>query len=65
MLVCSAADAASRESQARFRRRACGLSDNADVNAARVILARALERTAGRPSVAAGVVREPLEIAPR
>jgi IS605 OrfB family transposase len=51
--VCSAVDAASRESQARFRCRACGWSDNADVNAARVILARALERTAGGPSVAA------------
>src|SRR5918996_1488268 len=34
-------------------------SDNADVNAARVILARALERTAGGPSVAARVVHEP------
>jgi IS605 OrfB family transposase len=51
--VCSVVDASSRESQARFRCRACGRSDNADVNAARVILARALERTAGGPSVTA------------
>ena len=57
--VCSAVDAASRESQARVQCRACGWSDNADVNAARVILARALERTAGGPSVAARVVHEP------
>jgi putative transposase len=51
--VCGSVDPGSRESQARFRCRACGRSDNADVNAACVILARALERTAGGPSVAA------------
>jgi putative transposase len=51
--VCRSVDPASRESQARFRCRACGRVDHADINAARVILARALDRTAGGPSVAA------------
>ena len=51
--VCGSVDPASRETQARFRCTACGRSDNADVNAARVILARALERSAGGLSVAA------------
>jgi putative transposase len=43
----------SRESQARFSCRACGHTDNADINAARVILARALALTAEGSSVAA------------
>jgi putative transposase len=51
--ACQSVDPKSRESQARFRCRACGHSDHADINAARVILARALERTAEGPSVAA------------
>jgi len=41
--ACGAVDARSRESQARFRCVACGHIENADVNAARVILARAAD----------------------
>jgi putative transposase len=51
--ACHTVDSASRENQARFRCRVCGHCEHADVNAARVILARALELTAGGPSVAA------------
>jgi putative transposase len=51
--ACNVIDARSRESQARFRCRACGHTEHADVNAARVICARALDRTAGGPPVAA------------
>ena len=51
--VCGTVCPESRESQARFSCRACGHTDNADINAARVILARALARTAGGSSVAA------------
>lgn len=51
--ACEVTDARSRESQARFRCRSCGHTEHADVNAARVILARALELTAEGPSVAA------------
>jgi putative transposase len=51
--ACNVLDASSRESQARFRCRACGHSEHADVNAAQVILARAQKMTAGGPSVAA------------
>jgi len=40
--VCGIVDAESRESQARFRCTACGHAEHADVNAARVILARAV-----------------------
>jgi putative transposase len=50
---CQSVDPTSRESQARFRCRACGRIEHADINAARVILARAIDRTAGGPSVAA------------
>ncbi len=39
--ACGVLDPRSRESQARFRCVACGHAENADVNAARVILARA------------------------
>lgn len=51
--ACKVVDAKSRESQARFHCRACGHVEHADVNAARVILVRALEVTAGGPPVAA------------
>jgi putative transposase len=51
--VCCTTDPHSRESQARFSCRACGHTEHADVNAARVILTRALESTAGGLSVAA------------
>lgn len=39
---CETIDSGARESQARFRCRSCGHTENADVNAARVILGRAL-----------------------
>jgi putative transposase len=42
--VCKVVDARSRESQARFRCTTCGNVEHADVNAARVILARAVNR---------------------
>lgn len=51
--VCHTVDPDSRESQARFSCRACGHTEHADINAARVILARALKLTAEGPSVAA------------
>lgn len=51
--VCRTTCPESRESQARFSCVACGHTVNADVNAARVILARALSLTAGGSSVAA------------
>jgi IS605 OrfB family transposase len=41
---CGVIDRESRESQARFRCRACGHTQNADINAARVILTRALNQ---------------------
>jgi putative transposase len=44
---CGTIDSGSRESQARFRCVACAHAQHADVNAARVILRRALEPTAG------------------
>jgi putative transposase len=53
---CNIVDHRSRESQARFRCRHCGHSEHADINAARVILARALnhpDQPAGGPSVTA------------
>jgi putative transposase len=50
---CNAIDRRSRESQARFRCRQCGHQAHADVNAARVILARALDDLAGGLSVTA------------
>jgi transposase len=51
--ICATTCAESRESQARFSCRACGHRDNADVNAARVILAWALALIAEGSSVAA------------
>jgi putative transposase len=51
--ICHTVDPASRESRALFRCRGCGHTAHADINAARVILARALKPTAGGPSVAA------------
>lgn len=42
--ACGVIDSRSRESQARYACRACGHTQNADVNAARVILQRALNR---------------------
>jgi putative transposase len=42
--ACATIDSKARESQARFACRACGHTENADVNAARVILSRALEQ---------------------
>jgi putative transposase len=50
---CNTIDKRSRESQARFHCRHCGHQDHADVNAARVILARAQEQLAGGHSVTA------------
>jgi putative transposase len=50
---CGTIDSRSRESQARFRCVACGHAQHADINAARVILQRALEPTAGGPPVTA------------
>ncbi len=60
--VCGVIDAASRLSQSTFRCVACGHSDNADVNAARSILAAGLVVTArGADSEEATAVnREPL-----
>ena len=46
--ACGVVDPESRESQARFRCIACGHAEHADVNAARVILARAAEGSRGR-----------------
>jgi putative transposase len=62
--ACWTIDKDARESQARFRCRACGHTQNADVNAARVILHRALDqqqqKAGGRPVTARGdlVVRQ-------
>jgi putative transposase len=50
---CNSVDKESRESQARFHCRHCGHHANADVNAARVILARAQAQLAGGHSVTA------------
>jgi putative transposase len=51
--VCGTTDGRSRESQARFACRYCGQIEHADVNAARVILTRALNRIAGGSPVTA------------
>jgi putative transposase len=48
---CGVVDAASRRSQASFVCTACGHADNADVNAARVLLARGLEKIAVETTV--------------
>lgn len=50
---CSHRASESRESQASFRCTACGYQANADINASRVILTRALNRTAVGRTVAA------------
>lgn len=49
--ACGVVDAASRRSQSEFECVACGLHANADVNAARVILARGLRAIADEASV--------------
>jgi putative transposase len=53
--ACNTVDRRSRESQARYACRLYGHTEHADINAARVILARAFNKTltAGGPSVAA------------
>lgn len=48
---CGVVDAASRRSQASFVCTACGHTDNADVNAARVLLARGLAKLAVEATV--------------
>lgn len=48
---CGVVDAASRRSQASFVCTACGHADNADVNAARVLLARGLAKLAVEATV--------------
>ncbi len=50
--VCGVADAENRKTQAVFLCRHCGHTDNADVNAARNILARGLQSTAGHAGLA-------------
>jgi putative transposase len=42
--ACGVIDSRARESQARYACRACGHTQNADINAARVILQRALDQ---------------------
>ena len=58
--ACGTVDAKSRESQARFACRSCGHAENADVNAAKNILAAGLAVT-GRGDLAVGrsVKRQP------
>lgn len=48
---CGVVDAASRRSQASFVCTACGHADNADVNAARILLARGLSKLAVEATV--------------
>jgi transposase len=56
---CGHRDPGSRESQSRFRCRACGLTVNADVNAARNIAAGHAVTARGGDGVARPVNREP------
>ena len=49
--VCGCVDAAARRAQARFACTACGHTDNADVNAAKVLLARGLAKIAVEATV--------------
>jgi putative transposase len=60
--ACRSVDAASRESQARFRCTRCGFQANADINAARNVLAAGLAVTAcGDLAVGRSVKQEPAE----
>ncbi|WP_244639335.1 transposase [Bosea sp. ANAM02] len=54
---CRTVDAKSRISRSQFVCTNCGLIENADVNAARSILARGLGTTGGRPGMACGSSR--------
>jgi putative transposase len=56
---CGHCDAGNRKSQAVFRCRACGLSVNADVNAARNIAAGRAVTARGGPALAEPTNREP------